>query len=140
MSRRPSIPLPRDWSAHACAAFLHAVSLAHAAVTYSRGWCANSPIARVRLAGENDRHAEITCYVNWYNGWRPHQALRGATPEEVLSGKLPARDSPRVETRTRWPLARGDPALARRARGLSLVVERVEGRRHLPIVTLKRVA
>jgi hypothetical protein len=55
MSRGPSIPLPRDWSAHVRAAFLHAVSLAHAAVTYSRGWCADSPIARVRLAGENDR-------------------------------------------------------------------------------------
>jgi hypothetical protein len=99
-----------------------------------------SKVAAPRREGASPLVAEITCYVNWYNGWRPHQALRGATPEEVLSGKLPARDSPRVETRTRWPLARGDPALARRARGLSLVVERVEGRRHLPIVTLKRVA
>jgi hypothetical protein len=85
-------------------------------------------------------HAELVAYVNWYNGWRPHQALRGATPDEVLSGKLPARDAPRVETRQRWPLARGDPPLGRRAPRLSLVVEHVEGRPHLPIISLKRVA
>ena len=53
--RRSSVPLPRDWPSHVCAAFLHAVGLAHAALTYSRAWCANSPIARVRLAGEADR-------------------------------------------------------------------------------------
>ena len=49
------IPLPRAWNAHVRAGFLNAISLAHLALTAVRGWCVNSPIARVRLASENER-------------------------------------------------------------------------------------
>ncbi|HEY6724777.1 MAG TPA: DDE-type integrase/transposase/recombinase [Polyangiaceae bacterium] len=50
-----SVPLPKDWPAHVRSAFVCAVGLAHAAITVVRGWAVNSRIARVRLAGDNDR-------------------------------------------------------------------------------------
>ena len=34
---------------------MRAAALAHLIVTHVRGWCANSPLQRVRLAGENER-------------------------------------------------------------------------------------
>lgn len=83
--------------------------------------------------------AEVVAYLDWYNGCRPHQALRGATPGEMLSGSLPACNGPRLEPRARWPLARGDPG-ERRVGELRLVVHRGEGRPHLPVVSLKRAA
>jgi transposase InsO family protein len=51
----PEIPLPAAWHDHAKSAVLYAISLAHYALAIARGWCANSRIARVRLAGDNDR-------------------------------------------------------------------------------------
>jgi len=87
--------------------------------------------------------AEVAAYVRWYNTCRPHTTLGGATPQEVLDGVLPAGKRPRLEPRARYPLARRDPAtpLRRRVRErLELVVERVEGRAHLPVIELRRAA
>jgi hypothetical protein len=50
-----SIPLPSAWPQHAKSALVQAVGLAHHAVTHVRSWCVNSPIARVRLAADNER-------------------------------------------------------------------------------------
>ena len=56
MPRFPfSVPLPPSWPKHAKAATLHVISLAHFVLTHVRGWAANSPIHRVRLAAECDR-------------------------------------------------------------------------------------
>ena len=52
-----SVPLPSSWPKHAKAATLHVISLAHFALTQVRGWAANSPIHRVRLAAERDQQA-----------------------------------------------------------------------------------
>jgi putative transposase len=89
--------------------------------------------------------AEIAAYVSWYNEHRPHASLGGATPTEVRHGCLPACGLPRIETRARMPLARGDPEgaapLRRRARAeLELVVSHVEGRAHLPVFELREAA
>jgi transposase InsO family protein len=51
----PRIPLPSHWSDHVQAGFLCAVGLAHAALSFARGWAADSPLTRVRLAAENAR-------------------------------------------------------------------------------------
>ncbi len=45
----PGIPLPAGWSQHARSAALHVISLAQFALAYTRGWAANSQVARVRL-------------------------------------------------------------------------------------------
>ena len=50
-----SVPLPNSWPKYAKAATLHIISLAHFALTQVRGWAANSPIHRVRLAAELDQ-------------------------------------------------------------------------------------
>ena len=55
MPRAQAIPLPRSWPEHVKSALLHAVALAHFALSHARGWCADSRIARVRLAAERDR-------------------------------------------------------------------------------------
>lgn len=49
------IPLPKTWPKRVKSAFVNAVSLAHASLTYSRAWCADSPLKRVQLAGELDQ-------------------------------------------------------------------------------------
>ena len=51
----PRIALPPRWNANVRTGLLHAISLAHFGITVVRGWCANSSIARVRLASENER-------------------------------------------------------------------------------------
>ena len=69
---------------------------------------------------------ETTLYINWYNQHRPHQALRGRIPMDVYFGI-------------------GDELLCFETRGedansIRLVVTRLDNRRHLPIVELKRAA
>ena len=55
----------------------------------------------LRLTDFND---ELIRYVVWYNEHRPHQTLRGRTPNEVYESRLPARDGLRLEPRPKYPL------------------------------------
>jgi transposase InsO family protein/transposase-like protein len=57
MNRRRSQfrPLPRNWPASVKSATLHVISLAQFALANVRGWAANCPNARIRLAAENER-------------------------------------------------------------------------------------
>ena len=52
---RPKIPLPKQWPSRVRSGVLHAISLAHFSLTYTRSWAANSWNARIRLKQENDR-------------------------------------------------------------------------------------
>ncbi len=88
---------------------------------------------------------ELAVYVSWYNGHRPHARLGAITPDEVYHHRRPASREPRFEPRLRWPrrspcasprtLIRGQPGVA-----LHLAVSYHGGQRHLPTITLKRVA
>ena len=49
------VPLPDGWTGCVRTAVIYVISLAHYAITYARGWAANSINARVRLATENGR-------------------------------------------------------------------------------------
>jgi len=54
------IPLPKAWPKNVKVAMINIISLAHAAITFSRSWCADSPLKRVQLAGElNQAKQEI---------------------------------------------------------------------------------
>lgn len=54
------IPLPKAWPKRVKNALINAVSLAHAGITDSRSWCADSPLKRVQLAGQlNQARQEI---------------------------------------------------------------------------------
>jgi hypothetical protein len=88
---------------------------------------------------------ELALYFAWHNEHRPHSWLRGATPDEIYHRRRQANRAPRLEPRSRWPrrspcasprtLIRGRPGAR-----LELSVRFLAERRHLPIVTLKRVA
>ena len=53
--REPKIALPKEWPRVAKSAIVHALALAHFVVAHVRGWCADSPLRRVRLAAECER-------------------------------------------------------------------------------------
>jgi len=88
---------------------------------------------------------ELVIYFSWYNRHRPHSRLGALTPDEGYHHRRPAAQGPRFEPRPRWPrrapcalprtLIRGQPGAT-----LHLAVRYHGGRRHLPIVTLKRAA
>jgi transposase InsO family protein len=88
---------------------------------------------------------ELQFIVEWYNSMRAHAGLGGRTPDEVCYKHFPACRRPRFEPRVSWP--RASPcakpwALVRGRPGgrLELHVSYHQGRKHLPIVTLERVA
>jgi putative transposase len=88
---------------------------------------------------------EVQHYVAWFNSDRPHSWLGARTPDEVYLGGMPACRKPRFEPRPRWPrrspcaqpqaLVRGRPGVT-----VELRVGYRAGRKHLPVVTLKRAA
>ena len=94
---------------------------------------------------QNRFRGELASFLEWYNEYRPHMRLDGSTPNEVYFGRRRANRLPRVEPRKHWPRA------SRCARPNTLVAGQPgdrfnleigfhHGRRHLPIVSLKRAA
>ena len=89
--------------------------------------------------------SELNWFVDWYNEHRPNSALDGRTPNEVYHGRPAANRRPRCEPRSGWPrpskcakpqaLVAGQPGAE-----FTLKVDFLEGRKNLPIVTLKRAA
>jgi transposase InsO family protein len=88
---------------------------------------------------------ELKLFIDWYHEYRPHSALDGCTPYEVYHALSPANRQPRCEPRSRWPresrCAKPPTSIAGQPGGeFTLKVDFVEGRKHLPIVTLQRAA
>ena len=82
---------------------------------------------------------ELDIYVEWFNAERPHQFLGGRTPDEVYHRKAPANSLPQFETRENLPASPQRPTRGPCGAKLKLVVEPFKGRRHLPVVRLRRV-
>ncbi|MCP4823224.1 MAG: DDE-type integrase/transposase/recombinase [Shimia sp.] len=90
-------------------------------------------------------HQELTCFTNWYDQNRPHSTLDGRTPHEVYHKLRPASERPRFEPRSRWrrtarcasPQA---PVVSHCGARIRLDVRYYRGRKHLPVVALRRVA
>ena len=88
---------------------------------------------------------ELVLSIHWFNSHRPHQILLGRTPNEKYLDRLAASERWRWEPRPKWPESSGCAApLAdvkeRPGTRLRLNVQFLEGRRHLPVVTLRKVA
>jgi hypothetical protein len=88
---------------------------------------------------------ELEAIAQWYNGFRAHTWLGGKTPDEAYRGCYSANRKARFEPRSRWP--RGSPcakpwALVRGSPGARLTIEVgfYHGRRHLPVVNIRRAA
>jgi putative transposase len=89
--------------------------------------------------------AEIELYADWFNEFRPHEALGGRTPNEVYFSRRPANTRPRHEPRSKWPRRSKCAAPKAKIRGpcgvrIELVTTFMANRKHLPIVRLKRIA
>ena len=90
-------------------------------------------------------HCELDHYIRYYNEHRPHTSYNGKTPNEVYFKLRPANQRPRIEPRKHWPrrsrcsrpqtLIAGQPG-----DWFTMEVDFINGRRHLPIVLLKRAA
>ena len=88
---------------------------------------------------------ELLSFVDWYNQHRPHTTLDGQTPNEVYFRQRPAHRQPRIEPRKRWPrrsrCARPQTLVAGKPGDrFTLDLDYHRGRKHLPIVSLKRAA
>jgi putative transposase len=86
---------------------------------------------------------EINSYFDWYNAHRPHESLDGRTPDEVYFGRPAANTRPRVEPRPHWPKGSSCASPQASVRGkpgcrVELEITYHEGRRHLPVIKLKR--
>ena len=78
---------------------------------------------------------EVGLYTVWYNIHRPHMALDGRTPDEVYRGRV--RWVRCLEPRRKWPHRfRGNDGGDK----FQLAVSYLDGRKHLPIVELRRAA
>ncbi len=80
---------------------------------------------------------ELSAYVSWFNEHRPHQALDGCTPREIYEDIVPLKRVRRFEVRPGWPVDQDNTVSCVR---LTLALTYHEGRRHLPIIELKRAA
>ena len=88
---------------------------------------------------------ELKLFIDWYHEHRSNSGIDGCTPYEVYHALPPANRQPRCEPRSRWPrksrcakpqtLVAGKPGDE-----FTLKIDFVNGRKHLPIVTLKRAA
>ena len=89
---------------------------------------------------QREMQVEVEAIIGWYNGCRPHIGLEGATPSEVYHRRRPARDGPRFETRTPYPVRRRDKLRGKKGAGVGLVIGHHEGRAHLPVIHLRAAA
>ncbi len=89
---------------------------------------------------------ELGYFMRWYNGHRPHGSLDVRTPDEVYVNRVPACERARLELRPRWPhrskcASPQAPVDAAGSRAGPVQIEvKFVGGRHLPVVSLRRVA
>ena len=104
-------------------------------------WCRKTSVPLTLRAMQN----ALDLYVVWYVEARPHRALGGRTPREVLDGAHPAHRFPRIEPRARYPV-RGTcaapcvPVRGRCGAKVELIVTYPEGAPHLPSIALRAAA
>jgi hypothetical protein len=102
---------------------------------------ANEGLRRIIVPlSRSEMQAEVEAIVGWYNGFRPHTGLGGATPSEICGRRQPACDGPRLEPRARYPLRRGEKLRARKGTVVTLSIGHHEGRSHLPVIRLRSAA
>jgi len=85
--KNPSgIPLPRGWPQCVKSAMLHVISLAQFALAYTRGWAANSQVARVRLKAANDQLRQHVALLTEERPTNRHSDVKNAVFHVNLGG------------------------------------------------------
>ena len=99
---------------------------------------------RLNVASMTDQRMReaLSAYAFWYNSERPHQSLRGATPEERLLGRKPKIEGPKYEVRKGFPsrASPGHQIPLRAATKLELIVTNEHDFEELPTVRLRKAA
>lgn len=90
--------------------------------------------------GTRAMNDEVAIFVRWYNGFRPHMSLGGATPNEIYGRRPRARDRPRFEPRASYPTPRGQELRGKKGDIVRLTIGHHEGRPHLPVIHLRAAA
>jgi len=80
---RPKIPLPKQWPSRVRSGVLHAISLAHFSLTFTRSWAATSWNARIRLRAENDRLRQELALVREEMRIKDSRMLRIPAPRRL---------------------------------------------------------
>lgn len=87
---------------------------------------------------------ELELFFDWYNDHRPHTTLQIRTPNEIYRDLSPACEQPRFEPRPRWrstlPCASPTAPMESTSGAVHVKLEFLHGRKHLPVITLKRAA
>jgi len=88
---------------------------------------------------------ELLCHLDWYNEHRPHEFIVARTPNEAYHDRPAANETPRIEVRLNWPpeASCATPSAAidgEPGQKIELVINYYAGRKHFPIIQLKRVA
>ena len=89
--------------------------------------------------------SEMAMFINWYNAFRPHETLDGATPIERYENSTSAIQAPRYEPRRKWPRKSRCakpvvPVKGRRGVKLELVISFMDENRKLPVIELREAA
>ena len=146
----PEHPLPSGWPDSVRSAVIHVISLAHYAITCARGWAANSINACARFAADKDqlkqdnqllreelriKNARMAKIDPRRRPYYPPTERMAILELKAARGWSLAQTTRAVLVQPEKTKVRGEPGLR-----LQLVVDFHQGRRHLPIITLKRVA
>ena len=99
----------------------------------------------VTLLNAREFRKSIERYVHWYNAFRPHQGLDGATPLEIYYNEMPANQKPRFEPRNKWPITSKCakpqvPLKDQPGSKLKLIISYYKGDKLLPVLSLKQTA
>ena len=153
-SKQPKIPLPKSWNTHVTSGILHIMALAQYALTYSRSW-GSGPLPRRTPPGHHHRRSHpqgsavpptaeergtvplrrpgeavlLPGLQGLVPGERAPAAVRdGGPPWQHRGGGTLHPDGPQV-------LVQGKPGVP-----IELAVSYQHGRKHLPVVTVRRAA
>jgi len=89
--------------------------------------------------------SEMTVFIQWYNAFRPHESLEGATPLELYENHSPASKMPRYEPRKRWPRKASCahpvvPVKGECGSKLELIISFMDDHGKLPVIKLREAA
>ncbi len=138
----PETPLPRGWPSRVKSAVLHVISLGQFTLAYTRGWAANSPNSRIRLKAELDRACqEITLL-------REEIRIKDVRMAQLSPDRRPYYPPTermailQVRAARNWSQEQTARAFLVTADTIGSWLRRVDeqGRRHLPVVGLRRAA
>ncbi len=141
-----TLRLPRNWHSYVRTAVLNVVGIVRIAIVERFHRTLKEILCPITVPEHQpDFEYEVGLAIDWYNEHRPHETLGGKTPNEVYFSRPPENEQPRIEPRRKWP--RGSPCAKPMVGiegdpGAPIIVEIDcrEGRRHLPIISVRRAA